>query len=191
MLTDGVAGCVFTTTSTLASDVHPAALVSVNVYVLALAVTSPVTDILTTDGLKLYVLVLSYPMIWKLPVPVVYVGCVFVPAPGAEGVVGCVFTTTSTLASDVHPAALVSVNVYVLALAATSPVTDILTTDGLKLYVLVLSYPMIWKLLVPVVHVGRVTAPSPGAKGVEGCAFTVKLVPVETQPVVVFVVVTS
>jgi hypothetical protein len=43
----------------LALDVQPSALSTVKVYVPALAVTSPVADTLTTDGEKVYVLVLS------------------------------------------------------------------------------------------------------------------------------------
>ena len=78
-------------------------------------------------------------MIWKLPVAVAHVGCVTAPALGALGVAGCVFTTMFELALDVQPSALSTVKVYVPALAVTSPVADTLTTDGEKVYVLVLS----------------------------------------------------
>jgi hypothetical protein len=43
----------------LALDVQPSALSTVKVYVPALAVTSPVAEILATDGEKVYVLALS------------------------------------------------------------------------------------------------------------------------------------
>ena len=78
-------------------------------------------------------------MIWKLPVAVEHVGCVTAPAVGADGVAGCVFTTMFELALDEQPSALSTVKVYVPALAVTSPVAEILTTDGEKVYVLVLS----------------------------------------------------
>ena len=47
----------------------------------------------------------------KLPVAVAHVGWVIVPAVGALGVVGCASITTSKLAAEIQPAALVSVNV--------------------------------------------------------------------------------
>jgi len=78
-------------------------------------------------------------VIWKLPVAVAHVGCVTAPALGALGVAGCVFTTMFELAKEVQPSALSTVKVYVPAFAVTSPVPEILTTDGEKLYVLVLS----------------------------------------------------
>ena len=78
-------------------------------------------------------------MIWKVPVAVAQVGCVTAPAVGADGVAGCVFTTMFELAKEVHPSALSTVKVYVPAFAVTSPVADTLTTDGEKVYVLVLS----------------------------------------------------
>ena len=77
-------------------------------------------------------------MIWKLPVAVAHVGCVTAPAVGADGVDGWVFTTMFELALDVQPSALSTVKVYVPAFAVTSPVEEILATDGEKVYVLVL-----------------------------------------------------
>jgi len=78
-------------------------------------------------------------VIWKVPVAVEHVGCVTAPAVGADGVAGCVLTTMFELAKEVQPSALSTVKVYVPAFAVTSPVADTLTTDGEKLYVLVLS----------------------------------------------------
>ena len=54
------------------------------------------------------------------------------PAVGAHGVTGCGSTTTLELAFDVQPSVFVTVNVYVPALAVTSPLPDVLTTDGVK-----------------------------------------------------------
>ena len=47
----------------------------------------------------------------KLAVATAHVGWVIVPATGALGVAGCASITTSKLAAEIHPAALVSVNV--------------------------------------------------------------------------------
>jgi hypothetical protein len=58
---------------------------------------------------------------------VAHVGCVTVPAVGADGVAGCALTTIFDDTADVHPAALVCVKVYVPALAVTNPVPDALT----------------------------------------------------------------
>ena len=82
-------------------------------------------------------------MIWKLPVAVVHVGCVTIPTVGAAGVDGCVFTTIFADDVEVHPDAFVTVKVYVPALAVTNPVPEILTTLGVKVYVLAALYPVI------------------------------------------------
>ena len=47
----------------------------------------------------------------KLPVATAQVGWVIAPATGALGVAGCASITTSKLAAEIQPAALVSVNV--------------------------------------------------------------------------------
>ena len=105
-------------------------------------------------------------MIWKLPVAVAHVGCVTVPAVGAAGVAGCALTIMFDEDDEVHPEAFVCVKVYVPELAVTSPVPEILTTLGVKVYVLAALYPVIWKLPVAVEHVGCVTVPAVGATGV-------------------------
>jgi hypothetical protein len=81
----GVVGCGFTTIFDDAVEVQPEALVRVNVYVPVLAVTNPVAEILTTLGVNVYVFAALYPVIWKLPVAVVHVGCVTAPTVGAAG----------------------------------------------------------------------------------------------------------
>lgn len=45
------------------------------------------------------------------PVAKVQVGCVMVPTTGLDGVVGCVFTTTFSVAEDVQPSAFLTVKV--------------------------------------------------------------------------------
>ena len=57
------------------------------------------------------------PVSMTLPVGSAQVGCVIVPAAGAAGTA---FITTLAEAGDVHPAALVTVKLYV---AAVNPVT--------------------------------------------------------------------
>ena len=49
------------------------------------------------------------PLNITLPVAVAHVGCVMVPTVGAAGVAGCASITTSADATEVHPAALVTV----------------------------------------------------------------------------------
>ena len=44
-----------------------------------------------------------------LPVATAHVGCISVPNAGAVGVTGCEFITIDADASEVHPAALVTV----------------------------------------------------------------------------------
>ena len=51
--------------------------------------------------------------ITTLPVAAVQVGCVIVPTVGAVGVAGCALMTTLADAGEVHPAAFVTVKLYV------------------------------------------------------------------------------
>jgi hypothetical protein len=73
-----------------------------------------------------------YPVIWKLPVATVHVGCVTTPIVGALGVLGCALTKIVADAAEIHPAVFLTVKVYVLAFAVTNPVAEILTTPGVK-----------------------------------------------------------
>jgi hypothetical protein len=49
------------------------------------------------------------PLNTTLPVAIAQVGCVIVPVNGADGVAGCALMTTLADATEVHPAALVTV----------------------------------------------------------------------------------
>ena len=60
------------------------------------------------------------PVSMTLPVGSAQVGCVIVPAAGAAGVEGCELITTLAEGEEEHPAALVTVKLYV---AAVNPVT--------------------------------------------------------------------
>ncbi len=59
-------------------------------------------------GLIVHVPVAGKPFKTTLPVALVHVGCVMVPKVGAEGVVGCAFTTTLK-GPELHPLVLVTV----------------------------------------------------------------------------------
>ena len=48
------------------------------------------------------------------------------------GILGCALTTILADAGEIQPAAFLTVKVYVLAFAVTSPVGEILTTPGVK-----------------------------------------------------------
>ena len=52
-----------------------------------------------------------YPVIWKLPVAVVHVGCVIKPIVGALGVLGCALTRIVADAGEIQPAGLATVKV--------------------------------------------------------------------------------
>ena len=63
---------------------------------------------------------------------VVHVGCVIEPIVGALGVLGWALTIIFADVGETQPAAFLTVKVYVLAFAVTSPVAEILTTPGVK-----------------------------------------------------------
>lgn len=93
-----------------AKDVHPAAFVTVKLYVPAVkpvSVTSePVPEI--APGLMVQVPV-GRPLISTLPLDDEQLGCVIKPMTGVEGVTGCILITTSADISEVHPAAFVTI----------------------------------------------------------------------------------
>jgi hypothetical protein len=94
-----------------AADVHPAALVTVKLYV---AAESPVMVLLVpvpviAPGLIVHVPVAGRPVKFTLPVAVAQVGWVIVPTVGADGVAGWGVMTTLADAAEVHPVELVTV----------------------------------------------------------------------------------
>ena len=101
----------------LATDVQPASLVTVNVYMPETnpetVVVPPVPVLVTEPGLRVNVHVPldGKPLNATLPVAVAHVGCVSMPTTGALGVDGAELITTSPLATEVQPASLVTVNV--------------------------------------------------------------------------------
>src|SRR5664280_1367711 len=120
------------TTFPVATEVHPAALVTVNVYVVDAVkpgkvpvVVGPVPVIVEPpgDAVTVQAPVDGKPLKATLPVASAQVGWVIVPTVGAAGTVGCTLITTSADAGDVHPPALVTVKLYV---DAGSPVRVVL-----------------------------------------------------------------
>ena len=107
---EGVTGCALITILTDASEVHPAALVTVNVCDPAAkpdtVVFAPDPDI--APGLIVQMPAGS-PLKAILPLATEHVGCVTAPAIGAAGVEGCAFITTLADKPELHPAAFVTV----------------------------------------------------------------------------------
>jgi hypothetical protein len=111
----GVAGCVLITTSADATEVHPAELVTVQVYVPAespvIAELVPVPVEVVPPGVlvNVHVPVAGKPFNTTLPVDNAHVGCVIIPAAGDVGVAGCALITILADDNEIHPAAVVTV----------------------------------------------------------------------------------
>lgn len=92
-------------------------MVTVNVYIPSgipvIVVVVPVPVLITEPGvlLTVHVPVEGNPMSTTLPVDDAQVGCVTDSILGSRGIGGCSLITTLPDAADVHPAALVTVNV--------------------------------------------------------------------------------
>src|SRR5450759_1284207 len=111
------------------------------------------------------------PLSTTLPVANAQVGCVITPTAGAAGVTGCALITTFADNTDVHPAALVTVSLYV---PATKPEIVVLTVfpataPGL-ITQLPAGKPLSTTLPVANAQVGCVITPTAGAARVHGCA---------------------
>ena len=75
----------------------------------------PVPDVVIVPGVlvNVHVNVAGKSFKITLPVETVHVGWVIVPTDGASGIIGCGLITTLDDATEVHPLALVTLNVYV------------------------------------------------------------------------------
>lgn len=181
---EGVTGCRLIITSAEAGDTHPAAFVTVNVYVpggIADTVrVTPVPGMVTLPGVlvSVHVPVSGSPLSSTLPVERAQVGCTIVPTIGATGVSGCVLITTFDDDADTHPLELVTVKVYV---PGARPVIVVLVPDPVEVWPpgvrVIVQSPDPGRLLsttLPVgsVHVGWVLVPGTGAVG---RAFTVSV----------------
>jgi len=101
---EGVTGCALITTLADAGEVHPEALVTVNVFVPGVI---PVTVVVTpvpamAPGLMVQ-LPKGSPLNSTLPVATAQVGCVIVPVSGADGVNGLVVFTILAGTTELHP----------------------------------------------------------------------------------------
>lgn len=163
----GVAGCVLMTTFPDAGDVHPEEFVTVKLYVLA---AKPDIVVLVVDPAIAPGLIVQLPegklLKTTLPVASTQVGCVIVPTTGAVGVAGCVLITTFADAGEIHPAAFVTVKLYVFAdkpdIVVLEP--DPATPPGFIVQ-LPEGRPLNTTLPVAKPHVGCVIDPTTGAVG--------------------------
>jgi hypothetical protein len=116
------------------------------------------------------------PVNWTLPVATEQVGWFIVPTVGAAGVTGCALITTFDDAGDVHPAAFVTVKLYVPAanplIVVLEPVPE--TDPG---FIVQLPEGRLLRITLPVAteQVGWVIVPTVGAEGVEGCTGMITL----------------
>lgn len=180
----GVTGCVLITTSPDGGEMHPAALVTVKVYVpglmlpIVLVVPEPVTETLPGVRVTVHVPVAGSPLRATLPVEVPQVGWVMAPMMGAEGVSGWTLITTLDDDAEMQPFELVTVNVYV---PGTSPVMVVLepvpvtvAPPGVTVIVQSPDAGRLLSITLPVgsAQVGCVTVPGIGAVGL---ALTVRV----------------
>jgi len=187
----GVEGAVLITTFPLATDVQPAAFVTVKLYVPAV---KPDTVVLVPLPVMLPGFNVQPPLDGKpfnttLPVAKAQVGCVIVPTTGVLGVDGCELIVTSTLATDTQPSAFVTVNVYVPEdkpkTVVVAPVPVLVTAPGFRVNVHVPTdgKPLNATLPVANAQLGCVIVPTTGVLGVDGCELIVtSTLATDTQP---------
>ena len=109
------------------------------------------------------------------PVGTLQVGCVIVPITGAVGVVGCTFITAFAEATEVHPAAFVTVKVYVVPAVnpvkfpvVPEPVIVAPPGEAVTVQDPEAGNPLNATLPVATLQVGCVIVPITGAVGVAG-----------------------
>ena len=123
-------------------------------------------------GIIVQVPVAGRPLNTTLPVvDVQETGCVIVPTIGAVGAEGATFIITSEDGIDIHPAALVTLKLYVpgvrFAIVVVVPVPAI--APGLIIHIPVAGRPLRTTLPVVAIHQeGCVTLPTIGAVGATG-----------------------
>jgi hypothetical protein len=134
-----------------------------------------------SPGLMVHVPVAGNPLNTTLPVATVQVGCVMTLKIGAAGVEGCGLITTLAEDGEIHPAALVTVKLYVFA---ASPVTVILVPVPVvvmlpgflvRVHVPEEGRPLRATLPVATSQAGWVLVPTTGAAGAEGIALITTL----------------
>jgi hypothetical protein len=168
----GDAGTALITTFADAGDVQPAALVTVKLYV---PVARPVIVVLVpvpeTDPGLIVQLPAGRPVNITLPVGTAQVGWVMVPAVGAAGVAGWAAITTLADGDEAHPAAFITVKLYV---PATRPEIVVVIPVPAIAPGLIVQLPA-GKLLrttlpVATAQVGWVIVPAVGVAGAPGAA---------------------
>ena len=112
---------MFITVFAEATEVHPAAFVTVKVYVVPAVnpvkfpvVPEPVIVAPPGEAVTVQDPEAGNPLNATLPVATLQVGCVIVPIIGVEGVTGCVFIMAFEEATEVQPVEFVTVKVYVV-----------------------------------------------------------------------------
>lgn len=158
------------------SEIHPAALVTLKLYVpgarFGRTVPAPVPAI--EPGFSIQTPVAGNPLIATLPVVAVHdAGWVIVLITGAEGAAGAGSITTVVDGNEIHPASVVTKKLYVPGfrndMVAVVPVPVI--PPGLIVQVPVAGRPVSTTLPVGFVHeAGCVTVPTTGGSGPEGAA---------------------
>jgi hypothetical protein len=163
----GVEGWTLMTKFDDAGEIHPAASVTVKLYVPATSpdmfVLEPVP--LIAPGLTVQ-LPAGNPLSMTLPVAKAHVGCIIVPKVGAEGGPGIGLITTFAEAEEEQPAALVTMKLYV---PGVSPVTVVLEPVPVITPGLIVQLPAgkLFRTTLPVGvrHVGCVVVPIDGTEG--------------------------
>jgi len=160
-----------------AAELQPDALVTVKVYVSVatpdIVVLVPVPVVVISPGVRVnvHVPVAGRPLNTTLAVATVHVGWVIVPGVGAAGVDGCAVIITFVEANEVHPAASVTVYVYVPAgipdMVPLVPVPVVIIPPGVlvKVHVPVAGNPLRTTLPVATAQVGCIIVPTVGAVG--------------------------
>src|SRR5512145_2977215 len=173
----GVTGWALITTLAEADEVHPAALVTVKLWVPVASVLIVVLAVFPVMAPGLTVqLPAGKPLSTTLPVATAQVGCVIAPTVGAAGVAGWALITTLAEADEVHPAALVTVKLWVPVASVLIVVLAVLPAMAPGLIVqLPAGKPLSTTLPVANAHVGCVIVPTVGATGLIGWALITTL----------------
>lgn len=166
------------TTFSDTSDEHPPTLVTVKAYVPGAKLEIVTLLVFPVIPLGLIVQFLGgKPDNTTLPVAFVQVGCVIVPINGVEGTKGCVLITIFADSTEMQPASLVTVKLYVPEIRSDKVVFEPVPEMAPGLIVQFPDgKPSRTMLPVETAHSGCVIAPATGADGVNGCEFITTLV---------------
>lgn len=166
----GVPGFAMITVFTEADEVHPAKLVTVYEYVPAIKPGKVKFDPVPAIAPGLIVqFPAGRPASSILPVAIAHVGCAIEFTAGTDGVTGCALIITLAAAGEVHPAAFVTVKLYV---PAAIPEIDVLAVFPAIAPGLIVQFPagkpLKATLPVATAQVGWIIVPTIDADGVTG-----------------------